>query len=197
MAVNIRKIAEYCRDIYEEYAPQKRPYVKTYFVCIKDDDTTLVSLTPHVLDDAKKAILIHEYSINGGANDYPFYNIEYINESGEVLKESLENGFQLLTNWIINWSDQTLFLKKNGKVIYSCKRPWRQTIQKLWDVYVQSNKCSTVEEAVILGKLAMKDDMIEHLSSELKEANYKNIYLQQERDLYKNTLDKLIQKLNT
>ena len=61
MNIDYVELGTYCQNRYKESLDgSKNKYQKTWFVSINEDNSTLISTTPHILKNATKCILIHD-----------------------------------------------------------------------------------------------------------------------------------------
>lgn len=96
MNIDYVELGTYCQNSYKESLDgPKNKYQKTWFVSINEDNSTLISTTPHILKNATKCILIHEHLSIAISNWYEWYKIDFINELGEVLDGRIDEEFEL------------------------------------------------------------------------------------------------------
>lgn len=189
MSINYVEIGTYCQEKYKESFNGEKwiKYSNTWFVAIDKDDNVNVSITPHILEDATKCILIHEYTESG----YKWYNIEFINEKGEVLKNRIDDEFTLYVNYIKSWNNQVMHLKADNNIYYQCKAPWDKSIKKVWQLYCNLKEVKAKKERELISSLFQKNESILEMQKSIDNFNYTNHFLEQERDLYKSLLDEI------
>lgn len=191
MKIDFVEIGKYCQEEFKkEHNSERENYRKTLFVSIQDDNRIRVSTIPHVLSNASKCLLIHEYSALAVTNWYSWYKVQFISEEGEVLDERLDEEFKLWTNTVAGWKNQYLELYADDSKYYSCEAPWnKEDIQSVWNLYVRLKQASTECERSLIASLFEKDQTILELEKANRNFEYKVQMLEEERDLYKGILD--------
>lgn len=191
MKIDFVEIGKYCQEEFKkEHNSERENYRKTLFVSIQDDNRIRVSTIPHVLSNASKCLLIHEYSAQAVTNWYSWYKVQFISEEGEVLDERLDEEFKLLTRPMYGWKYQYLELYADDSNYYSCEAPWnKEDIQSVWNLYVRLKQASTECERNVIASLFQKDQTILELEKANRNFEYKVQLLEEERDLYKGILD--------
>lgn len=193
MSINYVEIGTYCQENYKESFNGEKwmKYSNTWFVAIDKDDNVNVSITPHILEDATKCILIHEYRKLAETNWYKWYNIEFINEKGEVLRNRIDDEFTLYVNYIKSWNNQVMHLEADNNIYYKCKAPWDKGIKKVWQLYCNLKEVKAKKERELVSSLFQKNESILEMQKSIDNFNYTNHFLEQERDLYKSLLDEI------
>lgn len=163
------------------------------FISIDSDSNILMSETPEFLkeSDAYQCLMIHRREEKAVTNWYSWYTIQFIDANGCVHTNELDEKFKLYVNYNGCFRNQWLHLSVEGKSIFSCPWPNKDKISIIWTLY---NKCKTVaseSEAQLLGELAMMDQTILSLKGDLANAEYLNLLLTKERDLYKSLLEEI------
>ncbi len=85
-SVNFLEIAKFCKDEFEQKCA-KSSHMSGYsllYVGIFEDGQMRISKTPHILSGATKCYLIHKWSQLAVSCWYDTYNVQSINEFGEV-----------------------------------------------------------------------------------------------------------------
>lgn len=192
MKPNFVELAKYCQAEYKVSLDVKRDiYRKTLFVAIKEDNSVLMSTTPHILVNAHKCILIHERSSLAFTNSYLWYKVQYINENGEVFDNRIDSEFELCITAHGSYANQILELSADNVVYYSCYSPWEICIGDVWSLYIRLKSAQTKTERETISSLFIKDKKILDLEKENRELDYKAQLLESERNLYKNILDEI------
>ncbi|MGM9797600.1 MAG: hypothetical protein ACI3ZY_08535 [Parabacteroides sp.] len=191
MKIDFVEIGKYCQEEFKkEHNSERENYRKTLFVSIQDDNRIRVSTIPHILSNASKCLLIHEYSAQAVTNWYSWYKVQFISEEGEVLDERLDEEFELCIYPVAGYNDQRLTLYADESTYYSCQAPCNKTdIQSVWNLYVRLKQASTECERNMIASLFQKDQTILELEKANRNFEYKVQLLEEERDLYKGILD--------
>lgn len=190
--VDFLKLANYCIDRYKNSLEDKRErYVDTLFVAISKNNEVLCSKTSHILGDANKCILIHHKKQIAVTNWYDWYNMEYINEKGCVFDGNLTDGFSIEITWQNSFADQRMRLWYNGRIIFSCRRPWENNMAKIWELYIRLKNIESDKEKKLVADLFKKDEKILELEKQNADLKFSNYLLEQERDQYKDLLEKI------
>lgn len=199
---NFVDIAESCVKSYINYvnAEDKKVattlrYKETLFVAIYEDNHVLCSTQPNILENAHKCILIHSET-EKISNTFTWYKVECIDEKGCVTTGNLGNAI-LGTDWIGHWDNQRLELTYKGVgIIYSCKEPFENHMQELWNVYTRANSMKTNSEIMMMKYLLDKDKKILELKKEIDNINFTKEYLQNQINEYRKILDDLKEIIN-
>ena len=113
--VDFVKLASYCIDEYRKtVSADGQEYIRTYCFAIKDDGSVISSMTPHILSDAKKCILIHEKKKYAVTILYSWFYVQYIDETGCVHDEKLDNNYRLYITNSGAYSNQVMNLTYCG-----------------------------------------------------------------------------------
>lgn len=196
------KLATDCqKDEKEKYSkiPQTR-YVRTLFIAIMEDEQILISEKPNLLGDAKKCMLIHERAEIAITNWYYWYNIEFINEKGEVSQNRIDDEFKLRITSSGRYENQVMFLESDnygGRTYYQCVRPWETSIKKVWALYMQLKNVKTEGERNLISRLFMKDEAILDLEKQVEEFEFMKVLLEEEKEGYKKLLDDIKELVET
>lgn len=193
MKIDFVDLAKYCQTEYKESINRNKgeKYDKTLFVAIREDDTISVSSTPHILSDANKCILIHGKWEVAIKNWYLWYCVQFINESGEVLTNRIDDEFEMEISPIGGWANQCLCLSADNRIYYSCSAPWENSIKSVWELYLRLKKADTEYERKLISSLFKKDEKILELEKKSQNFEYKTQLLEKENDLYKGILDEI------
>ena len=191
MKIDFVEIGKYCQEEFKkEHNSERENYRKTLFVSIQDDNRIRVSTIPHILSNASKCLLIHEYSARAVTNWYRWYKVQFISEEGEVLDEHLDEEFKLWIYPVYGYNDQRLTLYADESEYYSCEAPWnKEDIQSVWNLYVRLKQASTEYERNLIASLFEKDQTILELEKANRNFKYKTQLLENEKKLYKGILD--------
>ena len=194
MNPNFVELAKYCQAEYKAALDVKKDtYRKTLFFAIKEDNSILMSTTPHILVNAHKCILIHERSSLAFTNSYLWYKVQYINENGEVFDNRFDEEFELCITAHGSYANQILELSADNMVYYSCNRPWEKYVGDVWNLYVRLKIAQTKTEREIISSMFVDNKNILEIEKKNKNFDYKAQLLENERNLYKNILDEIKQ----
>ena len=181
--IDFVELAAFCtsraKDGYTHWAGK---YERTHYVCILEDNTIRYSMTPHILRNANKCILMHEMSEIPISNIYYWYEFEYINPEGCVYASDLENGFEL-TSFKRKQESPFIELRNNNKCLY-----YNLNIQKVWELYLKIKDVSSETEMKLIADLFKKEEIIFELEKETEDLSFANHLLKLERDQYKDLL---------
>lgn len=190
-------IADYCKAEFEkEHTIEGRDkYVKTTYAAITEDNKISYSTTPHILENAHKCLLIHTNNRRASTNWYYWYKFQYIDQFGNVHDERLEDGFSLQICYS-SYSDQRVYLKKECRELCSFPLPIENDLEFFWNLYNKCRECATVEEAALVGSLAMKDRKIMELERKYDSLTYANELLKRQEARNEALISRLEKALN-
>lgn len=191
-----RDFIELAKNLQKEYKAsvereKDSEYVDTLFAAITDDNTVLVSMTPDILSNASKCILIHHQSSLAITYWYSWYLIQYINEIGAVLDSRLDDEFELRIVASGRYSNQMMQLSANHMTYCWKRRPWENCIQSVWNLYLRLKEAKTASERKLIASCFEKDEKILELEKNNEDFSYKVHLLESERDQYKQMLDEI------
>ena len=193
--MNLVDIAiRYVEQNKKKYADPGRHYKDTTYVAIQEDNHVSCSIYPIVLENAKHCFLVHRRSELAERRYYDWFDVEYINEYGEVYEESIDKDFNLFVRHLESYRYQVLHLTSGG-VDYKCWPSWGNTasiqycFQSVWNLYNELKKTETRKERSIIVQLYEKDEKILQQKKEIANFSYANALLEKERDMYKGLLD--------
>lgn len=190
--VNFMELADFCIDRYKTSLEDKRErYVDTLFVAIFKDNEVLCSKTSHLLGDASKCILIHHKKKIAVTNWYDWYKVEYINEEGCVFDGNMTDGFSFEITWQDSYAEQRMRLCYNNRIMYSCRKPWEDSMAKIWELYIKLKNIESDKEKKLVADLFKKDEKIFELEKQNADFKFSNYMLEQERDQYKGLLEEI------
>lgn len=194
--INIHQIALDCTSNIKKDITAKGNgfrYKDTKYVSISESNELLVSETPDILrkDEVRQCIMIHRYKRKEITIWYSWYIVQFIDESGCVLTDRLDERFKLHINYVGHYGNQWMSLLFDGKCIFSLEWPNEAKLQTVWNLYQKCKACHTEREVQLLGELAKKDASIFSLSSEVANLSYAEELLKQERDFYKSLLNEI------
>lgn len=174
-------------------------YKTTEYFLINREGKLLESETPDALqrDDVCQCIMIHEYAKLERTNSYSWYYVDFIDENNCVHRDKLDERFRLNVDYKDKFANQIIYLCAGNRIVYEHRWPCPERMSLIWELYQRSKLLQTDVEAQVLGKIAMQDESILKLESELSNVKLLNQLLQRERDQYKSMLDEikeLIQK---
>ena len=166
-------------------------YVYTIFAAITEDNKVLTSRTAHILANAHKCILIHVRSTRAITNWYHWYDIQFINEHGQVLDDALDDEFSLDICIYGDYAYQRLGLCADGMQYYSVEMPCDNSIAKIWDLYISLKEAKTKTERKLISDLFQKDETILELKKEVEDFKFKTQLLEDEKAMYKELIKEI------
>lgn len=158
-------------------SPEISRYIKTLYVAISQDDKVVCAYDSSVLSDAYQCILIHCKSLLAVTNWYNWYQVEFINHNGLNLGRIIGNDCTISINWEGSYSNQVMKLCHRDKEIYSCKSPFENHMQGVWNAYCKTLEEGRGEMTALKSLLAQKEERIHELEEQV--------------NLYKNTLARI------
>ncbi len=190
MNIDFVELGKYCQTEYKTSLDGKEnKYIKTLFVAIKDDNSVLISTTPHILTNASKCLLIHERSSLAITNWYLWYRVQFINENGEVFVNRIDDEFELSISACGSYDNQYLNLSADHRVYCSWRAPWEKCIKPMWNLYIRLKKTNSKSERELIASLFWKNQEILELEKKNQDFEYKTQLLESENNLYKGILD--------
>ncbi len=187
--INFIEIAKYCQEAFKEaHNTNNDKYAGTIFVAINGEQVS-TSRTPHILQNADKCILIHEYRKLAVSNYYSWYSIETIDENGCVLLNRIDDEFVLDICAFNGFANQRMSLSTQNRQFYSCGIPFESNIKKVLKLYFNIKNVKTKEERILISNLFSKDESILELEKQIEDFKFANELLKQERNQYKSLLD--------
>ena len=189
---SFKDIAKYCIERYQNSLNKdSESYIGTLYVSVDEDNDVECSTTPHILNKARKCILIHSRKALAVTNWYTWYKVEYIDEEGGVSDGLLGNGFRLYSDYRGAYADQRLFLYHNDLEIYSCPAPFDDKMQKVWNVYLKAKKMISQEARELMAELIYKDETILELEGQIADLKFTNILLEKQKKQYRGLLKQI------
>lgn len=199
-SVNFLEIAKYCKDEFEQKC-SKASHMSGYsllYVAVFEDGQMRISKTPHILSGAAKLYLIHNWSQLAVSCWYDTYNVQSINEFGEVGEGMFDDEYSFSISPASFNVSPRVYLRRNGESLYSAAL-WESGISSdavltrelsfIWSLYKKcKNDCHSMFESQLLCKLAQKEQSIKSLEEKLKTATAKELYLQSEVSAYRTLL---------
>ena len=189
--IDFVELAKYCQESFKnEHNTQNDKYVGTIFVAIFSD-TVLTSRTPHILKNAEKCILIHEYTQLAVTNFYSWYTVEIIDQNGCVLKDRIDDEFELKTFAAGGFANQRMELSARGKTFYSCGTPFESNIKTMLKLYSRIKDIKSMKERMLVADLFCKDNTILELEKQVEDFKFSNKLLECERNQYQHLLEEI------
>ncbi|MDD3667637.1 MAG: hypothetical protein PHY75_02660 [Bacteroidales bacterium] len=187
--IKLIEMAKYCQEKYKaDFSDSKKSkYVNTLFAAIYADNSIKCSYTPHILQNATKCILIHKKL----SNWYSWYHVEYIDSDGAVLEGNLGNGYRLSIAACCTYDNQIMSLYKDDYEVTECRPPFEDHLQSIWHLYNRCQECSSISEIKLLSRLYNKELDTSILTQKIEDLNLTNKLLEQERDQYKDLLERI------
>ena len=191
--INFIELATFCqnekREVYEKMA--NTDYVHTIFAAITEDNKVLTSRTAHILSNAHKCILIHVRSTRAISNWYNWYDVQFINEHGQVLEDALDDEFSLEVCAYGGYANQRIDLSADGMQYYSAAMPCDNTIADIWELYHSLKDTKTATERELISDLFRKDRTILELKKEVEDFKFKTQLLEDEKAMYKELIKEI------
>ncbi len=199
-SVNFLEIAKYCKDEFEQKCA-KASHMSGYsllYVAVFEDGQMRISKTPHILSGAHKCYLIHNWSQLAVSCWYDTYDVQSINEFGEVGEGVFDDEYSFSISPASFNVSPRVYLRRNGEPLYSAAL-WASGISSdavltrelnyIWSLYKKcKNECHSMFESQLLCKLAQKEQSIKSLEEKLETATAKELYLQSEVSAYRTLL---------
>ena len=196
--INYFELATFCqnekRETYENMNDTR--YAFTIFVAITKDNQVLASRTPHILSNANKCILIHTRSTLAITNRYNWYDIQFINEYGQVLEDALDDEFSLEVCAYGGYANQRIDLSADGMQYYSASMPCDNSIADIWKLYLRLKEAKTRSERELISELFRKDRQILELEKEVENFKFTIHMLEEEKLMYKSLLKEIQEMVN-
>ena len=170
--VNFEQIAESCVKKYQEGLDKNVKHLQTLYVAISKDDDVTCSLTPSILKDAYRCILIHKCN----SSVYPnVYCINYISEKGGVTNGFIDKGYSISIEPDFNVQPPYPFYllileNSNYGISFTFKRPFEDKLQKLWNIYCKVKDAKSKEELILLKKIIENEKKQSEIKAELDSA---------------------------
>ena len=180
----------------EKYSHSSEYYKDTTYIAIQEDNHVVCSIDPIVLENAKQCILVHRRSKLAETNYYDWFDVEYIDEYGEVYEESIDKEFRLYVRHHESYRNQVLHLASDG-IDYRCCPFWnntasiRDSFQSVWNLYNELKKAACTKERATIVRLFEQDEKILQQKKEMANFSYANALFEKERDMYKGLLDEI------
>ena len=198
--VDIREIAEYCRNEYQQRCKDSK-YMHSYkihYLAISDDGKMKVSKTPHVLEGVEECYLIHSWQQLASTCWYETYAIQRINIDGEVEDGVFDDEYSFRIYAARFNTPEMISFIRNGHELY-CESLWSRgtyvlarRLEYVWELYKKCKKeCKTQYESELLCKLAEKEESIKDLESSLADSTIKERYLRDEVAQYRTILEEI------
>lgn len=196
--MDFKKLASLCVQKYQNSLDNKRErYIDTLFVAITEKDDVLCSKIPSILEKASKCILIHQKKQLAVTNWYSWYKVDYIDENECVTDGNLGQGFKLSISWCNTFDNQMMRLYHGYHGLYACRRPWEDSMAKIWKLYSMTKKMETDKEIELTARLFRSDEKIVEMERKIASHELTNHLLEQERDQYKSLLDEIKEMVNS
>lgn len=196
--INFIELATFCqnekKEAYEKMTDTR--YAFTIYVAITEDNQVIVSRTPHILSHANKCILIHSRSTLAITNRYNWYDIQFINECGQVLEDALDDEFSLEVCAYGGYANQRIDLSADGIQYYSASMPCDNSIVDIWKLYLRLKEAKTPTERDLISSLFRKDKQILELEKEVEDFKFKTHMLEEEKLMYKSVLKEIQNVVN-
>lgn len=206
-SVNFLEIAKFCKDEFEQKC-SKASHMSGYsllYVAVFEDGQMRISKTPHILSGAAECYLIHSWSQLAVSCWYATYNVQSINEYGEVGEGVFDDEYSFSISPASFNVSPRICLRREGESLFSAEL-WESGISSdavltrelnyIWSLYKKcKNECHSMFESQLLCKLAQKEQSIKSLEEKLETATAKELYLQSEVSAYRTLLGDIISAL--
>lgn len=195
--IDFVELATFCVNRYNEsHNTSSNRYAGTLYVGISEDNHVMCSITPHILRNCVKSILVHRRDTLAQTNSYYWYDIEFIDENGCVSDGNLGNGYSISVHAWGQYSNQIMSLDYNNSHMFWCRPPFEDHMPKVWELYTRLKDVPTEKEIKLIADLFRKDEKILELEKEIEDFKFTNHLLEQERNQYKELLDEIKEALN-
>lgn len=199
--IDFIELANYCKKEKSDSSDHNTKWYRgTFYAAIHDDDSMVVSKTPHILKSAKKCILVHDMRYKAVTLTYDCYSVQILNSNGVVTEKDLEDGFRIgITDGRFNYAPE-MYIEYQNKLIFRTrydfngKNPWEweKILPDIWKLYLRLKKeCVNLHEMEMFCDIVKKGNEIVDLNEKLDQEKYKN----QQKDLqiqaYKSLLDEI------
>ena len=169
--VNFEQIAESCVKKYQEGLDKNVKHLQTLYVASSKDVDVTCSLTPFILKDAYRCILIHKCN----SSVYPnVYRINYISEKGGVTNGFIDKEYYISIETDFNVQSPYpfyLILKNsNYDILFSFKIPFEDKLQKIWNIYCKVKDAKSKEELILLKKIIENEKKQSEIKADLDSA---------------------------
>ena len=199
-SANFLEIAKFCKEEFEQKC-SKSSHMSGYsilYVAVLEDGQMRISKTPHILSNACRCYLIHNWSQLAVSCWYDTYSVQSINEYGEVGDGLFDEEYSFTISAAAFNVSPRIFLKRNGTNLYSSAL-WEsgnssdavimRELNYIWVLYKKcKDECHSLFESQLLCKLAQKEKNIRSLEMKLETASAKELYLQSEISEYSTLL---------
>ena len=204
--VNLQEVAEYCKMEVERMVSTSKGMLgyRILYVAIMSDKSVLVSRTPHILNNAKACILVHNWDQLASTIYYKTYKVHFINESGEVSEGLLDENFSMgIYAARFNVSPE-IYLKYQGYDIYT-RQFWQNGVLKsledlikmVYKLYIKCKiECKTEFECELLGRLLMQQEDINILNNKFSSLEVQNKLYEEEIKEYKKLIEQIKKTIN-
>ena len=203
------EIAKFCHDEVEEECRKasKKWFVKTLYAAIDEDEEINVSSTSHILRDATRCILIHEWHYLAVTLTYDAYTLQYIDESGAVNGGNFGEGYSIGIHPASFNYPAKMFLRRNNTEVFSTRTDfsgndaynygWETVLKDVWKLYLKCRKeCTTEKEIRLLCDLVKEQNTTRLLQNKIDVNEYYKMLVQKECEAYKQVLDEINGMLN-
>lgn len=181
-----KQIAEKCIKKYKKEKGDK--YINTLFVAIHSDDSVQESMDDSVLEMAEKFMLIHSYRELAVTNYYTWYDIDFVEDNGSVLRDQFDSNFRVYISFLGQYSCKVIYFvfDETDTTLYFESYPCE--MQKIWNLYLKCKECKTEKEMQLLCELVKKDSEINVLKLDVEEQNFVKLFLEQQNKQYEQIL---------
>lgn len=152
--------------ISSAHSEKEDMYKETLFGAIYQDNSLLVSNSPHILNQGTRCILVHAYRKLAWTCTYSHYVLDYIDEHGVVYSGSscfLHDGRYVFTmrDNEYNVSPAINLTWRKSEILASFNL-WGglgpiDAIQKCWDLYLKVKDIENLEEAKLITQYYMEN----------------------------------------
>ena len=191
--INFIELATFCQNEKKEAYEKMNDtnYAYTLFVAITEDNQVLTSRTAHILANAHKCILIHARSSLAISKWYNWYDVQFINDQGQVLKDALDEEFTLDISAWGSYANQKITISADGERYFSASMPCDDSITNFWKLYLRLKEAKTRTERKLISNLFKKDQTILELEKEVEDFKFKTQLLEDEKAMYKELIKEI------
>lgn len=188
--MDFSEIAKECIENQKaKYGKYSSEYQETMYVAIMPDNQVFVT-NAVILNRAQQCLLLHKRLELAETIRYLHYDVEMINKDGIVEVDPIDDELKIrctaakMELYRYNSSGFT-------ETLYTCYSPFEKGIKSIWALYTRLKDVKTPQEQKMIADMFQKDETILRKEQEVNGFKFENELLRQERDMYKDLLDKV------
>ena len=150
--IDFIELAKYCQSqCMQKHCTRDNRYLGTLFISIIDD-IVKTSMTPHILKDAQKCLLIHKWEEIAQRWPYDWYQVEFFGKDGCVTDGKIDDTFKIKVDHYNGLDNNLIYLFSNDKELLRCGTPFDLNIRKVWELYTKVRDVKDEEERKAIAK---------------------------------------------